>query len=295
MNRKRWTVKPLRIDLRCGTSGTGCCTTARIICIFFLAILMHEEAVQSNRLFEADSSQTRQPSDGEPYFDTTISPNVTGLVGETVQLPCKVKNLGNRSVSWIRHRDTHLLTVRTYTYTADQRIVLDHTPHSDDWFLRIRYAQKRDTGTYECQLSNTPPVSRYFYLTVVEPVTEIAGGPDFFINKGSTINLTCLVRYAPEPPSVIIWSHNHEAINFETPRGGISLVTERGPVTSSRLLIQSATKEDSGQYTCSPGMMYPASATVHIVNEHPAAMHHGCGGRISAGMMTMLLLLWLVI
>lgn len=43
-----------------------------------------------------------------------------------------------------------------------------------------------------------------------EPVTEIAGGPELFINKDSTINLTCYVRYAPEPPSTIIWSHNHQ-------------------------------------------------------------------------------------
>ncbi|KAF7381480.1 hypothetical protein HZH66_013874 [Vespula vulgaris] len=47
--------------------------------------------------------------------------------------------------------------------------------------------------------------------TTSEPVTEITGGPDLFINKDSTINLTCLVRYAPEPPSTIIWSHNRQA------------------------------------------------------------------------------------
>ncbi|XP_033333310.1 zwei Ig domain protein zig-8 [Megalopta genalis] len=295
MNRKRWTVRALRMDLRCGASGTGCCTPAKIICIFLLAILMHEEAVRSNRLFEADTSETRQPSDSEPYFDTTISSNVTGLVGETVQLVCKVKNLGNRTVAWVRHRDIHLLTAGVFTYTSDQRFTAVHVPHTEDWILRISFAQKKDTGTYECQLSNTPPISRHFHLTVVEPVTEIAGGPDFFINKGSTINLTCLVSYAPEPPSAIIWSHNHETINFETPRGGISLVTERGPVTSSRLLIQRATKEDSGLYTCAPGMMHPASARVHIVNEHPAAMHHGHGDRISAGLITMVLLLSVVI
>ena len=42
-----------------------------------------------------------------------------------------------------------------------------------------------------------------------EPITEIAGGPDLFINKGSTINLTCIVKYAPEAPSMV-WSHNRE-------------------------------------------------------------------------------------
>lgn len=34
-----------------------------------------------------------------PYFDTSIVTNVTGLVGKTVHLVCKVKNLGNKTVS----------------------------------------------------------------------------------------------------------------------------------------------------------------------------------------------------
>lgn len=34
-----------------------------------------------------------------PYFDTSINSNITGLVGKTVLLHCRVKNLGNRTVS----------------------------------------------------------------------------------------------------------------------------------------------------------------------------------------------------
>ncbi|KAL2730901.1 zwei Ig domain protein zig-8-like isoform X1, partial [Vespula squamosa] len=109
--------------------------------------------------------------------------------------------------------------------------------------------------------------SSYIKILNTQPVTEITGGPDLFINKDSTINLTCLVRYAPEPPSTIIWSHNRQAINFDSPRGGISLITEKGPVTSSRLLIQKAIQEDSGLYTCSPNNTHPNSVRVHIVNE----------------------------
>nr|CAD7267370.1 unnamed protein product [Timema shepardi] len=111
---------------------------------------------------------------------------------------------------------------------------------------------------------------------VSEPITEILGGPDLFINKGSTINLTCLVKFAPEPPPAMLWSHKREVINFDSPRGGISLVTEKGPVTTSRLLIQKAIPTDTGLYTCDPSNANPASVTVHILNgEHPAAMHHG--------------------
>lgn len=48
------------------------------------------------------------------------------------------------------------------------------------------------------------------HLPRQEPVTEINGGPDLFINKGSTINLTCTVKYAPEPPPAVVWKHNRD-------------------------------------------------------------------------------------
>ena len=45
---------------------------------------------------------------------------------------------------------------------------------------------------------------------VTEPMTHILGGPDIHINKGSTINLTCIVQFSPEPPEFIYWNHNHK-------------------------------------------------------------------------------------
>lgn len=34
-----------------------------------------------------------------PTFDTSVPDNLTGLVGKTAYLNCRVKNLGNRTVS----------------------------------------------------------------------------------------------------------------------------------------------------------------------------------------------------
>ncbi|PNF40671.1 hypothetical protein B7P43_G03796 [Cryptotermes secundus] len=70
-------------------------------------------------------------------------------------------------VSWVRHRDIHLLTVGRYTYTSDQRFEAIHSPHTEDWTLRIRYPQRKDSGIYECQISTTPPIGHPVYLTVV--------------------------------------------------------------------------------------------------------------------------------
>lgn len=70
-------------------------------------------------------------------------------------------------VSWVRHKDIHLLTVGRYTYTSDQRFESVHSPHTEDWTLRIRYPQKEDSGTYECQISTTPPIGHPVYLSIV--------------------------------------------------------------------------------------------------------------------------------
>lgn len=70
-------------------------------------------------------------------------------------------------VSWVRHRDIHLLTVGRYTYTSDQRFRAIHQPQTEDWMLQIKYPQHRDSGIYECQVSTTPHMSHYIHLTVV--------------------------------------------------------------------------------------------------------------------------------
>ncbi|XP_021941724.1 tyrosine-protein phosphatase Lar-like, partial [Zootermopsis nevadensis] len=143
-----------------------------------------------------------------PHFDKVASKNVTALLGKTAYLNCRVKNLGNKTVSWVRHRDIHLLTVGRYTYTSDQRFRAIHHPHSEDWTLQIKYPQHRDSGIYECQISTAPHMSHFIHLNVVEPTTDIIGGPDLYIDRGSTINLTCVVLYSPEPPAYIFWNHN---------------------------------------------------------------------------------------
>ncbi|KAF0759328.1 zwei Ig domain protein zig-8-like [Aphis craccivora] len=47
-----------------------------------------------------------------------------------------------------------------------------------------------------------------------KPRTDIIGGPEIFIDRGSTINLTCVVLHSPEPPSYIFWNHNNAFENI---------------------------------------------------------------------------------
>lgn len=70
-------------------------------------------------------------------------------------------------VSWIRHRDIHILTVGAYTYTSDQRFQATHEKDTGDWTLQIKWVQKRDKGAYECQVSTQPVMSYFVNLEVV--------------------------------------------------------------------------------------------------------------------------------
>ncbi|XP_015833725.1 kin of IRRE-like protein 1 isoform X3 [Tribolium castaneum] len=240
----------------------------------------------------------------EPYFDAMTPRNVTALVGKSAYLSCRVRNLGNKTVSWIRHRDIHILTVGSYTYTSDQRFQANHHPETDEWTLQIKWAQKRDAGIYECQISTQPVRSYFVNLNVVvsevpagdEPSREVAnkkncsscspvptaqilGGPDLHVDKGSTINLTCSIRFSPEPPAYIFWYHRDDVISYDSNRGGVSVITEKGDVTTSFLLIQHADISDSGKYSCSPSNADVASVRVHVLNgERPAAMQTGSAG-----------------
>ncbi|XP_068220048.1 zwei Ig domain protein zig-8-like [Palaemon carinicauda] len=209
-----------------------------------------------------------------PTFDAATPKNASFLAGQSAYLHCLVHNLANKSVSWIRQRDLHILTVGRYTYTTDQRYQVIHSQGSKDWILKIKYAQARDSGNYECQVSTKPVMTYVVYLNVYTVArAEIIGSPDLYVDVGSTINLTCVVAHRTDPPEYVRWFHNNESIEYDSPRGGITLLTERGKTTTGYLLIQNAQSTDSGNYSCAPSNTKPTTLRLHVLKgENPAAM-----------------------
>lgn len=54
-------------------------------------------------------------------------------------------------------------------------------------------------------------IYKELFLTLVAvPSARILGGPDLHVDMGSTINLTCLIQFSPEPPAYIFWYHEDE-------------------------------------------------------------------------------------
>uniref|UniRef100_A0A1A9WQB3 Ig-like domain-containing protein n=1 Tax=Glossina brevipalpis TaxID=37001 RepID=A0A1A9WQB3_9MUSC len=245
--------------------------------------------IGGSTLTDANDFIGMQTKQHHPYFDEMNTKNVTAVEEETAILKCRVKNKGNRTVSWMRKRDLHILTTNIYTYTGDQRFAVVHPPGSDDWDLKVEYAQQRDTGIYECQVNTEPKINLAVMLEVTAEVdikdkisepqyydskaarAKILGSTEIHVKRDSTIALACSVNiHAPS----VTWYQGSSVVDFDSLRGGISLETEKTDTgTTSRLMLTRASLRDSGNYTCMPTGAIPASVRVHVLTgEQPAAM-----------------------
>ncbi|XP_059486873.1 zwei Ig domain protein zig-8-like isoform X1 [Neocloeon triangulifer] len=211
-----------------------------------------------------------------PYFDFNVPRNVTTAVGQTAFLHCRVEQLGDKAVSWIRKRDLHILTAGIYTYTSDARFQVMRPERSENWTLQVKFPQQRDAGIYECQVNTEPKLSLAFRLNVIEAKARILGPADLYVKTGSTISLSCLISQGPHDLGTVFWYHGATIVDYDSPRGGVKIETEWTDALTSRLRITNARITDSGNYTCIPTIAAPASVMVHVINgEHPAAMQHG--------------------
>uniref|UniRef100_A0A182IN06 Uncharacterized protein n=1 Tax=Anopheles atroparvus TaxID=41427 RepID=A0A182IN06_ANOAO len=77
-----------------------------------------------------DSSDSTLIDDGE-----VMAHNTTVQLGGVAFLVCKVAGVD-----------------RVGMYTNDERFAILHTPGSNTWTLQIKFVQRRDHGTYECQV-----------------------------------------------------------------------------------------------------------------------------------------------
>ncbi|CAH1637519.1 unnamed protein product [Spodoptera littoralis] len=246
-----------------------------------------------------------------PYFDPSAPNNITTQLGTHAYLPCKVRQLSNKSVSWIRRRDAHILTVDRFTFIADERFQAFLVEATDTWTLQVKYVQARDAGVYECQVGTEPKMSHFVQLNVVVPKIEIVGESELYVKAGTTVSLKCVITQALEEPAYIFWYHNDERVlNYDKSLVEIRMERVAPDTTVGNLIIYSPRREDSGNYSCSPSNLDSASVMLHVLSgqysmryerfirsvhftcstlertgvagEQPAAMQHGNGARGAA-------------
>jgi len=240
------------------------CGSVAIVAILLLAIAgssgdpkASAEAKSSGVAFNVIDTQS------PPYFVNTTRSMVYTALGRTVILVCKVRNLGDRAVSWIRQKDLHILTVGETSYTNNLKFFPTHPPGSDEWNLRISSPGLQDSGSYECQVNTEPKKSRLFHLDVVISKAKIHGDRELFVQEGSDLNLTCTALSTPEPPDRVLWTHNNLDLGVSQ-RGGIAIVTEKRRRTSN-IMIARVVSSDSGNYSCRPSNAEADMVGVHVL------------------------------
>ncbi|XP_017788885.1 PREDICTED: uncharacterized protein LOC108571378 [Habropoda laboriosa] len=212
-----------------------------------------------------------------PVFEPTAA-NVSAFVGQTVYLPCRVRNLGDKVVSWMRSKDLHILTSGNALFSSDTRFGPQHTPGSDAWTLRLDNARKTDSGKYECQVNTEPKMMYAVQLSVRDPdkpegydephsqqtrisyestapVAAIMGPREQRVASGSTITMRCVILspYQTRPIRGVQWLRDNKLLTFQAARGGINVETERGAArTVSELTLAAVTPNDVGKYSCRP-------------------------------------------
>ncbi|XP_066976758.1 uncharacterized protein [Macrobrachium rosenbergii] len=209
-----------------------------------------------------------------PYFDPLAKRNLSAHLGERATLPCTVRQLGDKSVSWVRMRDADILTVDRYTFVGDERFESHFSETRETWSLIIKYVQERDAGLYECQVSTEPKMSQLFNLRVVVPKVEIIPPGDRYMKAGSRVQIDCHIKNVVMLPDYIFWYHGDVRLMENKEPNILVTVKRTGPeAITSTLTILEVPAESTGNYTCMPSNLHASSVNLHVLNEkNPEAM-----------------------
>ncbi|KAL1509840.1 hypothetical protein ABEB36_004517 [Hypothenemus hampei] len=209
-----------------------------------------------------------QKSSVTPYFDEISARDFEVPEGQTVIIPCTVRNLSyEKVVSWIRSKDIHILTSGSLTFASDYRFEVVHSDSNNDfWGLRIRGVKVEDSGQYECQVNTEPKMSLAYKLTVSKIGTDenskwlgyatIHEPKEVFVQNGSPYAIQCEISttISKKISTEVWWLHEDTQIlsqPIESSRITIhTSLSEQANIIHSILTFHYVTWQDAGTYTC---------------------------------------------
>lgn len=116
------------------------------------------------------------------------------VVGDSIILPCKVKNLGSFILLW--RRGAAVLTAANLMVSRDTRLKM-----VDGYNLQISDVKITDAGDYICEIGDQEPRDQVHTLEILVP-PSVKPVPDHGIisaRQGNTVNLECKTSGNPVP------------------------------------------------------------------------------------------------
>ncbi|KAM4673771.1 palladin isoform 1-T1 [Amazona ochrocephala] len=200
----------------------------------------HMRRPRSRSRDSGDENEPIQERFFRPHF-LQAPGDLTVQEGKLCRMDCKVSGLPTPDLSWqlngrpIRPDSSHKMLVR------------ENGVHS----LIIEPVTARDAGIYTCIASNRAGENT-FSLELIVAAKEVHKAPVFIeklqntgVTEGFPVRLEC--RISGEPSPQIFWKKENESLTYNTDR--VSMHQDNYGYIC--LLIQGATKEDAGWYTCS--------------------------------------------
>lgn len=104
------------------------------------------------------------------------------------------------------------------------------------------------------------------------PQVEVVGDTEKYVRQDSTARLECRVSSTVQLPDYIFWYHSGKRLlEYQNPRMTITVsradVNKKGQMSvTSVLVLQHATLQDAGNYTCLPSNLPNATVRLHVLD-----------------------------
>ncbi|KAL9702227.1 hypothetical protein quinque_005745 [Culex quinquefasciatus] len=153
------------------------------------------------------------------------------IIGDSIELPCKVKDLGSYVLLW--RRGTSVLTAANLMVTRDARFKL-----IEGYNLQIANVKIQDAGDYICQIGDNESRDQVHTLEILVPPTirVVPQNRQITARKGSTVTMECKASGNPVP--AIYW---HKKDSF----AGSSHLSE-----STTMVLERVDRHHAGIYQC---------------------------------------------
>ncbi|XP_067937713.1 uncharacterized protein [Watersipora subatra] len=202
-----------------------------------------------------------------PVFDPSLATNITVTRGGNATLPCVIKNLLNRQITWQKVGLPFPLTVADKTFISDERFSVQN-PRSDEWNLVIRLVTNSDMGVYQCKIvTRTLSLVREVTLNIrasrdgpiLTTMTQLEEGLTFHeLRQGESLQIACnttnvgyrrgQLQYVDH--NLIIWYKDGQMVDSNTKTGILIVNNVKDEVARSELHIENVNKKDAGIYAC---------------------------------------------